>query len=61
MADIRRDFTKFIKDFPVDIIPHQSDEELMERTRKHKATIMAAIRKNPRNVNDREMSNADLS
>mmetsp|Transcript_17180 Transcript_17180/g.20325 ORF Transcript_17180/g.20325 Transcript_17180/m.20325 type:complete len:99 (+) Transcript_17180:3-299(+) len=22
VADIRRDFTKFIKDFPVDIIPH---------------------------------------
>ena len=28
VADIRRDFTKFIKDFPVDIIPHQTDEEL---------------------------------
>ena len=26
VADIRRDYTKFIKDFPVDIIPHQSDE-----------------------------------
>ena len=62
VADIRRDFTKFIKDFPVDIIPHQSDEELRERTRKHRATIMAAIRRNPKNVNDRERSNnEDLS
>ena len=62
VADIRRDFTKFIKDFPVDIIPHQSDEELRERTRKHRATIMAAIRRNPKNQNDRERSNnEDLS
>ena len=28
VADIKRDFTKFIKDFPVEIIPHQSDEQL---------------------------------
>ena len=26
VADIKRDFTKFIKDFPVEIIPHQSDD-----------------------------------
>ena len=25
VADIRRDFTKFIKDFPMEIIPHTSD------------------------------------
>ena len=60
MADIRRDFTKFIKDFPVDIIPHTSNEELQERNRKHKATMLAAIRRNPKNVNHRH-SNGDLS
>lgn len=63
VADIRRDFTKFIKDFPVDIIPHQSDEELQERNRKHKATIMAAISRNPRNLNTERYRthNGDIS
>ena len=31
VQDIKRDFTKFVKDFPVDIIPHQSDQELLSR------------------------------
>ena len=53
VADIRRDFTKFVKDFPVQIIPHQSDEELQERNLRHKASMMAAIRKNPRIPNQR--------
>lgn len=53
MADIRRDFTKFIKDFPVDIIPHTSDEELQERNRKHKAVMLSAIRRNPKDANTR--------
>ena len=60
VADIRRDFTKFIKDFPVDIIPHTSNEELQERNRKHKATMLAAIRRNPKNANHRH-SNGDLT
>ena len=50
VADIRRDFTKFVKDFPVDIIPHTSDEELHERNLKHKMTMMAAVRRNPKNL-----------
>ena len=57
VADIRRDFTKFIKDFQVDIIPHTSDEELHERNIKHKMTMMAAIRRNPKNINDRRNLN----
>jgi len=32
----------------MDIIPHTSDEELAERTAKHKMNMMAAIRKNSR-------------
>ena len=50
VADIRRDFTKFVKDFPVDIIPHTSDEELHQRNAKHKMTMMAAVRRNPKNI-----------
>jgi hypothetical protein len=46
VADIRRDFTKFVKDFPLDIIPHTSDEELAERNVKHKRAMLDAIRKN---------------
>ena len=61
MADIRRDFTKFIKDFPVDIIPHTSDGELMERSRKHKMTMLAAIRRNPKVPHERMRSNWDLA
>ena len=45
VADIRRDFTKFIKDFPMEIIPHTSDEELAERNSKHKINMRAAIRR----------------
>lgn len=44
-----RDFKKFVNDFPVDIIPHTSDEELHERNLKHKMTMRNAIRRNPRN------------
>ena len=47
MADIRRDFTKFVKDFPVEYIPHMSDEEMHERSEKHKRTMTNAIRRNP--------------
>lgn len=53
MADIRRDFTKFVKDFPVDIIPHTSDEEMKARNTRNKATMLAAIRQNPRLPNRR--------
>lgn len=31
--DIVRDLYKFIKDFPIDIIPHMTEEELEARTR----------------------------
>ena len=49
VADIRRDFTKFIKDFPMEIIPHTSDEELAERNTKHKINMRAAIRRGNNN------------
>ena len=49
VADIRRDFTKFIKDFPMEIIPHTSDEELAERNAKHKINMRAAIRRGNNN------------
>ena len=69
MADIKRDFTKFIKDFPMDIIPHTSDEELAERNAKHKINMRAAIRRDPKRIpgglarahtNNRQ-SNVDLA
>lgn len=50
VADIRRDFCKFVKDFPVSIIPHTSDEEMHERNVKHKMTMLAAVRRNPKNI-----------
>ena len=53
VADIKRDFTNFVKDFPVDIIPHTSDQELQERNIKHRHAMMAAIRKNPKLPNRR--------
>lgn len=53
MSDIRRDFAKFVKDFPIGIIPHTSDEELQQRNLKHKQSMMAAIRRNPRLPNAR--------
>lgn len=51
VADIKRDFTKFIKDFPMDIIPHTSDEELAERNAKHKTNMRAAIRRDSKRLN----------
>ena len=30
VQDIKRDFTKFVKDFPIEIIPHQSDTSMYE-------------------------------
>ena len=65
VSDIRRDFTKFIKDFPMEIIPHTSDEELAERNSKHKINMRAAIRRNTRlpSIGPRGLgrsSNADL-
>ena len=56
VADIKKDYTKFIKDFPVDIIPHTSDEELEMRNERHKMAMMAAVRRNPKNPNERMMS-----
>ena len=50
VADIKRDFTKFIKDFPMDIIPHTSDEELAERNAKHKINMRAAIRRDTKRL-----------
>jgi len=53
VADIRRDFTKFVKDFPVEYIPHMSDEEMHERNQKHKRTMLNSIRRNPKLPNIR--------
>ena len=39
VADIRRDFTKFVKDFPVEIIPHQSDKSLYQHELKRADNI----------------------
>ena len=43
VADIRRDFTKFIKDFPIEIIPHQSDEQLKARMDRQKQTMLNSV------------------
>jgi uncharacterized glyoxalase superfamily metalloenzyme YdcJ len=46
VAVIQRDFAKFVKDFPRDIIPHQNDEEMRTRaTQKKRIQLM----KKPRN------------
>jgi len=59
VSDIRRDFTKFVKDFPSDIIPHTSDEELAERNARHKRAMLDAIRKNPKLPNRSITGDAD--
>ena len=59
VSDIRRDFTKFVKDFPLDIIPHTSDEELAERNAKHKRAMLDTIRKNPKLPNRSITGDAD--
>lgn len=43
VTDIRRDLTKFIKDFPVEIIPHQSDDQLQARVDRQKQTMINAV------------------
>ena len=57
VADIKRDFTKFIKDFPKEIIPHTSDEELAERNAKHKTNMRAAIRRDNKRFNSLASNN----
>lgn len=39
VEDIRNDFAKFVKDFPIDIIPHQTDLEYNLGTRHIKSNI----------------------
>ena len=39
VQDIKRDFTKFVKDFPIEIIPHQSDTSMYESQLKRGSTL----------------------
>jgi hypothetical protein len=36
VPDIIRDFTKFVKDFPIDIIPHISEQDYQTRVARRK-------------------------
>lgn len=61
VADIKRDLTKFVKDFPVEIIPHQTDEELKQKMQKSRLAIKAAVKRNPKlHPHERAMSNHDF-
>lgn len=37
IEEIVRDLYKFVKDFPVDIIPHMSEDELIARSKEREA------------------------